>query len=304
MWNPSKRILVVVLSASFLSCLASCHAQSSNADETLVRVSALLARESDADSLAAAAVLSITQGSAQALSLIDKAIAAAPTRADLIWLKIQFCQRTASCDSEPLEQRLRQMDSTNGAGWMNALARADLAKQQAEKDAALKAISRSDHMDIYWTTLIAHLGRAVAQTKIMSARESEVVVIGLLAAQTLPAYAVVSNACKGELLSVSEVVETCRGIAKSFQRGDTYVTEMIGVVIAKRVWPKNSPEWQAASDARALYEYRSKLFAELEVDDEAHAEKYLALYALNRREQDVILATIIAAGKSPFPPAR
>jgi hypothetical protein len=41
-----------------------------------------------------------------------------------------------------------------------------------------------------------------------------------------------------------------RGIAKALQNGDTYITKMIGVAIAKRVWPEDSPEWKAAAEDR------------------------------------------------------
>ena len=54
-------------------------------------------------------------------------------------------------------------------------------------DAALTAIGRSERVDVYWTTLISHLSRAVAQTKKMSLQESEVAVIGYLAALTTTA---------------------------------------------------------------------------------------------------------------------
>jgi hypothetical protein len=82
--------------------------------------------------------------------------------------------------------------------------------------------------------------------------------------------------------------------------GDTYLTEMIGVAIAKRVWPENSAEWNAAVDARRVYDYRSKLFSALQ--GEKFAKEYLALCAQNRREQDVFLALLIKDGKNPNPP--
>jgi hypothetical protein len=36
--------------------------------------------------------------------------------------------------------------------------------------------------------------------------------------------------------------------------------------------------------------------------DTSHAEEYLTLCAQNRREQDVLRAQLIAAGKNPNPP--
>lgn len=77
---------------------------------------------------------------------------------------------------------------------------------------------------------------------------------------------------------------------------------MIGVAIAKRVWPQDSPEWKAASEARRVYDYRSKLWLKLDLPDNAHIGEYLALCSKYRREQDLWLAQIIAAGGDPNPP--
>ena len=63
-----------------------------------------------------------------------------------------------------------------------------------------------------------------ASTKKMSLEQSEVAVIGYLAALAIPAYQTISSSCKGERLQQPGVTETCRRVAKSLQNGDTYVT--------------------------------------------------------------------------------
>jgi hypothetical protein len=204
-----------------------------------------------------------------------------------------------------MERRLRALDPSNGAGWLGTLARADASKDSVGVDAALAALSHTERVDIYWTTLIAHLSGAVAQTGKMSLTEAETSVIGYLAAEGVPAYLSVSNACKGERLQRSEIVEVCRGVAKSFEQGDIYITEMIGVAIAKRVWPEDSPGWRAAVEARRVYEYRSQLSVKLEPKmwgGQRKAERYLALCDRNRREQDVLAAQLVDAGENPNPP--
>ena len=57
----------------------------------------------------------------------------------------------------------------------------------------------------------------------MSLNEAEVVIIGLLAAEAIPAYPVASEACKGERLQRVEVTEICRGVAESAIRIPTGV---------------------------------------------------------------------------------
>jgi hypothetical protein len=169
-------------------------------------------------------------------------------------------------------------------------------------DAVLTAISHSERVDIYWTTLIAHLSRAVAKTKTMSINESEVTVIGYLAAQPLPPYQTIVTRCKGERLQQPEVIEVCRDVAKALQNGDTYLTEMVGVAIAKRLWPEDSPEWKAAVEERRVYTYRSQFYQKLALRSMMHPGEYLTLCAQNRREQGLLAAQLIAAGINPNPP--
>jgi hypothetical protein len=294
----------IILSSYLAGCAASPAAKHAKTERHLRGAAAALATKADADSLAAAGVLNVLINREDSLALLDRATAAAPERADLVWLHFQLCQKIASCDQEPMERRLRELDSSNGAGWLGALARASSSKNDEAKDAALAAIGHSDRVDIYWTTLIAGLTRATARTKTISVQQAEVAIIGILAAQAIPAYSAASNACKGERLQRAEIIEVCRGVASAFQHGDTYITEMLGVAIAKRVWPEDSAEWKAADKARRLYEYRSTLWPTADAWNMDHTQEYLTLCADNRREQDVFLAQLIAAGKDPNPPAK
>jgi hypothetical protein len=259
-----------------------------------------LQRRSDADSLAAAGVLTAQHNRSQALALVSKAADAAPERADLVWLQLMLCQQAPSCDSEALEQRLRHLDPSNGAAWMGALLRAGAARDDAAIAGALAGLSQSDRTDIYWTTLMGRLSGAAGRSGKVSGDEAVVAVTGLLAAQIIPAYTLVSRSCKAD---APEALERCRGIARSFQRGDTFITEMIGVAIAKRVWPAGSPEWKAADKARRLYDYRSKLWLEVEGRPTTRSTKrLLALCSEYRREQDVFRQQIVDAGRNPDPP--
>ncbi|MDB6046732.1 MAG: hypothetical protein JWM63_5283 [Gammaproteobacteria bacterium] len=294
--------IAIGVTSLLIGCATSPAAKSAKAERHLQRAATALANQTDADSLAAAGLLSLLIHRDEALVLITRAIAVAPERRDLVWLQTQVCHEVTSCDPEPIERHLRELDPSNGAGWIGALVRANSSRNDEAKDAALAAIGHSDRVDIYWTTLSARLSRATAQTKTISLEEAEVSIIGVLAAQAIPAYGVAANACKGEQLRRAEIVEVCRGVARAFERGDTYITEMVGLAIAKRVWPEDSPEWIAAAEARHLYEYRSKFWTAVDLWNTSHAEEYLTLCAQNRREQDVFLAQLIAAGKNPNPP--
>jgi hypothetical protein len=292
---------VIVLIACTAGC-ASSDARIAKAQKRTDQTIAALAQKTDSDSLAAAGLMSVGKSNDQSLRFLALATAASPDRADLVWLQVARCAQLPSCDPMPLEQRLRGLDPTNGVSWWSALARAGAAHDSEALNTALVAISHSERLDIYWTTLIAHLSRAVAKTKKMSLEESEVTVIGYLAAEAIPPYQYVSTGCKAERLQQPGATETCRGVARALQNGDTYITEMIGVAIAKRVWPEDSAEWKAAAEDRRLYEYRSKLFVELSNRLTKHPEEYLTLCEQNRREADLFAAQLTAAGFSPDPP--
>lgn len=294
----------LLLIAGLLSgCATVAQARMAVDDRGAGRALAGLTRRTDADSLAAAGLLSLAKHRDQSHALFARAVATKPGRADLVWLEAQSCEQAPSCDPKPIERRLRILDPSNGAGWLGALARADSQRDDEAKQAALAAIARSERVDVYWTSLIARLSRALEHTKAMSLGEAEIAVIGFLAAQGFP-YRVVSDSCRGERLQQQEVTETCRGIAKAFEQGDTYMTAMVGAAIAMRVWPKQSPQWQAANDARRAFEYRFKLLRKLEDHwPDARARSFLALCAQYRREQDVFRALLIQAGLRPDPPA-
>jgi len=294
------KAIAIGLCSILMGCAASRPADSTHSERDLERAVDALAKRSDADSLAAAGILSLTSLRHDPLELLARASAAAPGRADLLWLHIRACLETPGCDPEPIERRLRALDPANGTGWLVDLMRANAAKDYVASDAILAGIGRSDRVDIYWTTLIAHLTRATARTHEVSLNEAQNLIIGALAGSIIPAFAVVSNSCKGERLARPEIVETCQGVARALMRGDTYITEMMGVIIAKGVWPEASPEWRAAEDAWRLFEYRSKLSAS-DSADAAHTEEFLALCEKNRREQDVFMAQLISEGKNPNP---
>jgi hypothetical protein len=290
--------------AGLLACgtVSASSASESSLDKHIEQAIVALKRNTDADSLAAAALLSVSEHRDQSLLLIARATAAAPDRADLQWLHAQLCRQLSPCDPQPIDRRLQELDPLNGAGWFGALSRASASNDEAAGEEALAAISHSERVDIYWTTLIAPLSRAAAKTKKLSLEESETALIGVLAAEAIPAYQYTSNACKGDRLQRPETLESCRGLAKAFQHGDSYLTEMIGVAIAKRSWPQESPEWKAAAEARRVYEYRSKRFMQLNTRGEKQAEEYVALCEKHHREQDVFVAELIAAGEDPNPP--
>jgi hypothetical protein len=302
------------LSASLMSlvcmhvagCVSMDQARSSARGRGIEEAAEALEVKADADSLAASALLRAGERKPEmSLELLTRATIVSPDRPDLAWLRIQVCRTVPGCDSSADEQRLRILALGNGAARLPALALADKAGDEATQLSTLSALAHADHIDLYWTTLIIHLARPVIATGRISSQEALTEVIGVLAAEAVPAYRTISQLCVGARLDDPVTLHDCRSVALALERGDTDITEMVGVNIAQRLWRQNSPEWAAANGARRAHEYRTTQLAsagKLDFADNRAADEFLALCAHNHREQDVEIAELVAVGKSPIPP--
>ena len=167
-------------------------------------------------------------------------------------------------------------------------------------------MARSESFDIYWNSTILDLTNARMKVRTMDLLSTVVGTIGHLSAVVLPAYGQLSNFCKGDRLSRPDVLEDCRKLAAVLRRGDTYLTEMIGIAIARRVWPENSNEYKDAVCAARIAHYRMEIESKrsaTHLRSTAGYKSYLALLAAHRREQDVFLAQIVSTGLNPNPPS-
>ena len=252
----------------------------------------------DADALAAAALLTDKSDPAGRLALASRAAAAAPQRPDLAWLQLQQCVAIAACDVEPIEARLRQLDPGNGAAWSGSLARS--VSDAARLASVRAAIAASKRFDLYWNALIVHTADALMRSGGMPSSNSLAAALGLGAAQAIPAFQPLTAGCKGAALEPPEALAQCRQLSAVLRRGDTIITESLGLSVAKRLWPVGSPEYQEVVDARRVARYRwqtaAKAGLDLHSEDSAGSQRYLELLATHRTEQEVVLAELTRAG--------
>jgi hypothetical protein len=269
------------------------------------RTEAALIAAGDPDSLQAAALLGVVADDpAQRLQWIQRAAAAAPARPDIAWWHLQLCSRVESCDPRPLEAHLHALDPGNGAAWSAALERSSKLKDAAALQATLVAISNSEGFGVYWNQSIAHVANAVIRTRAMEPKNAFVAAIGAAAAQMIP-YKPITDFCQGRSLQQPDELATCRRLSAVLRRGDIYLTEMVGLAVATRVWPEGSAEYRAAVEARRVAQYRTDTdngLTSRKVLDNAWAQSRLALMAAHDTEQEVILAEITSAGLNPDPP--
>jgi hypothetical protein len=114
------------------------------------------------------------------------------------------------------------------------------------------------------------------------------------------------NACKGDPLQDPDVLSTCRQVSTVMRGGDTYMTEMVGIAIAKRAWPEGSPTYVDAISARRVAHYRIDADGKISLRRFlffGFAAKRLQLMTEKTTEQEVILAEILNARRNPDPPS-
>ena len=308
--NGSTYIVVIagLIAALVAACALDGDRQQTAFDRKLPRTLAALHAAGDADSLAAAAELTEWPkgNDTERFSLLARAAALAPTRADLVWLQMDTCARISACDLAGLAATLHAQDPENGAAWAPLLDRAMRGGDTEATDKYLSAIASSKRFDIYWNRSIARLSTAVVNVHTMDTPTALTAVIGTEAALAIPVYQYLSKACKPPALEEPGRMDTCRGIANVMRNGDTYITEIVGVAIAKRVWPEDSAQYATAVAERRVAQYRMHMQGTIILTSfrtDAEALKYVKLLATHRAEQEVALAVIAGAGKNSNPPA-
>jgi hypothetical protein len=271
-------------------------------DDPYVNLRAALIARGDADSLATAALMTPKDQAGQRDTLLSRAAAAAPQRADLAFLELTGCVHIPSCEVKPLEAKLRTLDKDNGAAWAGSVARADAGS--TELKVKLAEIADAKRFDFYWNSLTLHLASAIERSGQADVGTSVVDAVGLLAAQGMPAFEKIANACKGGALQDPGMLAICRKLSVVLRHGDSIIAQMVGAGIAMRAWPDGSAEYQEAAAARRrahyLIEEQSKL-PPLEGTQNS-PERYLRMLAQYRTEPEVMAARLREAGVDVNPP--
>lgn len=279
--------------------------------------SAPAAATGDVDQIAATALAlwgsDASGNGSQALSQIRNAANAAPERADIQWLNLRLCIEVPGCEPQPVETRLRQLDTTNGAVWLGPLSRAQQRKDVRAEQQILEMMTKAADFDVYWTTLVArltpHVSRmpvatSVAQpvpTPLTNAMNSTVTWLSSLAT---PAFAALSTACDNQHVSEPATRVRCEQISQALQRSDTVLAEGIGLGIAQRLTiPGSASEFQVNEKIQTLRHQSQESGAVIaaQVEKEKFSEQMLKLMSQLNKEQDVARTILRWAGEPLTP---
>ncbi len=270
-----------------------------------------------ANSLAAAAILSQfgEETDRGGYAMMGRAVALAPDRADLAWLAVRLCSSASDCDPAQPEAHLRTIDPDNGVGLLGALTRAQARRDDATIDSTLAAIASSKRFYVYFNPLVAATAPAVAAARHRGSgkptdtemAQATVEMIGVMAASVLPPSQSLSFSCQGmDLQQIPGRLERCRNAALAFERADTFIVEGLGLSLQHRLWPPESPQGQAVTVRRRVFQYRLEEYNQVGVSSSKLEERptdLIDVFRTHAREQEVALVYIARAGIPADPPA-
>jgi hypothetical protein len=302
-------LAAVVITAGCSRQQSSAPAQSATAQQ-LRRAYPALVNAGDADSLAAAALTARTLADAaahptRALEIADHALASAPERADLAFLRMQLCEATTTCEPQAAEAQQRETDPLNGISWLFALRRANRSKDAAGVRTALVGLAGSQRVDRHWTALASRMTAAMVGKAGLDASSALSSLIDMEAALPLPLMSV-TTACSQQALLNLQMLAQCRQAAESLQHADTISIAMYGNRLAVRLWPRGSARsTEIAAAGRELAYQMDVMRMNPERLDSPKALQILAsLYPHYPTEQSVFRALYFNLGLQPDPPAQ
>lgn len=249
---------------------------------------------------------------AKALAFAERALARDPSRPELVWLAARLCAGVLQCDRAALETRLRTLDPGNGAVWSGPLSRARRHRDTAAEQQILEALSRAERFDVYWNSLLWRGAVALSEQsqkpvpKMLNGPLTEAIndVAGWLSAVVLPSFDDLAALCSARRAIDIEVAGRCRRIAQVLQEGDTYAAEAVGIGIAQRSVPSNSPAIIALAEREAVLDYQHRAARQIiaaQVEREQISAELIELMKQLHREQDVSLAVLRWAGQPMRP---
>ncbi len=230
-----------------------------------------LAARGDADSLATAAALTFAgspsrskadtaKAATAALDFAVKSTELAPNNAAISWLRLQLCANALGCDIRDAATTMRWVDADNGAAWLPLLAIAQKDKDATEVDRILTDMAEGARFDLYSNRATVLMFDALKKIRASlpegfarsdSGRLTEVA--GLTSAAFIPPFSPLINACRE---AVAERRETCLTLAKTMQRADTIMAQLVGFAIEHRLTSADAKEVRALADRRHLLEWR------------------------------------------------
>jgi hypothetical protein len=319
-----KHYLKLLVMAGFVAYAATAGASTSAAANPAVgkfqiwrnEAIRILAGQSDANSLATAAALSFFDWSMQsrtnglapppspsAVQLAARASELAPQNAALIWLHLQLCAATPTCDNREVAIVLRWVEPENSVAWLSELADAHRDKDSVEVGRVLADMAHGTRFDLYFNQIVVTMFDALTRVRdqlshgIATSDLARLTTFESIAdTEIIPSFKPLVDACRDSSPG-SERREDCLKIAKTMQRGDTVIAQLTGFSIEKHMLPPDSKEARVITERRHLLEWRVSAASQSDTSmlpwtQKARTRSRLAEMRLRPREEDVSIALL------------
>jgi hypothetical protein len=225
------------------------------ADDEAVEVVRLI-REGTADSLATASLLSHlvetkkdTDKRPDSSALMQRAVALAPRRPELLWLLLRDCQLHQCPNEKDIVARLESADPGNALALLPSLAVA-LTASPAETTAVIARMGAAQHLTIYWNKLVVSMfdaltpgpGTAAATALSFGADDRLSHVTGVLAAVDIPPFKPVDFACVAEQVGEPGRRAACEKLMVRLDESDSLIAQSLSVRVHQQWWPPGTAE--------------------------------------------------------------
>jgi hypothetical protein len=268
---------------------------------------AFLVRTGTADSLATASLLTyLTPGSGEAgasrdpIKLMERALAKAPARPELVWLELRECQQRRCAEEATIAASLKALDPDNGLAWLPDL-RAAQAQSAEEITKVVAAMGDKPKPTLYWNRLVVmmfdaltHRDPAYPPTAItLHADDRYTHVTGVLAAVDVPALQPLRAVCASDQFESAGRRAACEKLLVRLESGDSVIAQNLSVVLRQGWWSATSPEHETLRSKHRQQRYlmvESNQLREGQADRDADA-RVEAMRHLPR-EEDVEVAML------------
>ncbi len=245
--------------------------------------------------------------SADPSALIQKAVALAPNRPELIWLQLRDCEQRRCPDQTAIAGRLQALDRDNGLAWLSDL-RPLPNLEAAGITRTLTRIAAGEHPRVYWNKLavmmfgaLTHHDRSRPATAITRDADDRLThVTSILAAVTIPALQSLAHACRLDQFDLPGRRSACEAVMTRLQSSDAALVQDLSVTLQESWWPEDSSEYAAL---RTLYLQQRYLTVESNRERQGRADRdaELRVAAMRRLErEDEVERTLLSDFHEPL----
>lgn len=184
--------------------------------------------------------------------LIERAVASAPDRPELLWLEWRDCEPRQCPDEAQIVARLQALDPDNGLAWLSELRSAEHGSP-AEVTRVLESMADRPTPRLYWNQLAVMMfdalthrdpGRpATAMTR--AADDRLIVVVGLMAAVDVPTFQRLVDACRADQFDQPGRRAACQALMTHLEDSDAAIAQHLSLVVQEGWWPSDSAEYAA-----------------------------------------------------------